>query len=99
MKNPEYSDTLYITELVVDDTVNTMPEKTLMAFADHGEQHGDAVTGTGEQAQGVFDALAAQGVDLDDVFRTLEVEGVDKFEKSWEELLDTVKDQLDGAKG
>ena len=97
-KNPEYSDTLYVTELVVDDTVNTMPEKTLMAFADHGEQHGDAVTGTKEQAQGVFDALAALGIDLDDVFRTLEVEGVDKFEKSWAELLETVKGQLDGAK-
>jgi transaldolase len=98
VKNPEYSDTLYITELVVADTVNTMPEKTLKAYADHGEHHGDAVTGTAEQAQGVFDAVAAQGVDLEDVFRVLEEEGVDKFDKSWSELLDTVKGQLDGAK-
>jgi transaldolase len=99
VKNPDYSDTLYITELVVADTVNTMPEKTLKAYADHGEQHGDAVTGTAAEAQGVFDAVAAQGVDLTDVFLVLENEGVDKFEKSWAELLDTVKGQLDGAKG
>jgi transaldolase len=102
VKNPEYSDTLYITELAVADTVNTMPEKTLLAYADHGElsahNGGDAVTGTGPQAQGVFDAVAAQGIDLDDVFIVLEDEGVDKFEKSWSELLDTVKGQLDGAK-
>ena len=98
VKNPDYSDTLYITELVVADTVNTMPEKTLWAYADHGEQHGDAVTGTGPQAQQVFDELSAQGIDLTDVFLVLENEGVDKFEKSWAELLETVKGQLDGAK-
>jgi transaldolase len=98
VKNPEYSDTLYITELVVADTVNTMPEKTLLAYADHGEHHGDAVTGTAAHAQSVFDAVAAQGIDLTDVFVVLEDEGVDKFEKSWAELLDTVKGQLDGAK-
>ena len=98
VKNPEYPDTLYITELVVADTVNTMPEKTLRAYGEHGEQHGDTVTGTGAQAQAVFDALSAQGVDLEDVFRVLEDEGVDKFEKSWAELLETVKRQLHGAK-
>ncbi len=98
VKNPAYPDTLYITELVVADTVNTMPEKTLKAYADHGEQHGDAVTGTGPQAQEVFDALDAVGVDLPDVFRVLEEEGVEKFDKSWAELLETVKGQLDGAK-
>ena len=99
VKNPDYPDTLYITELVVADTVNTMPEKTLRAYADHGEQHGDAVTGTGAQAQEVLDALTAVGIDLTDVFLVLENEGVDKFEKSWAELLETVKGQLDGAKG
>jgi len=98
VKNPEYSDTLYVSDLVVADTVNTMPEKTMMAYADHGEHHGDAVTGTAAQAQSVFDAVAAQGIDLTDVFLVLEDEGVDKFEKSWAELLDTVKSQLDGAK-
>jgi transaldolase len=90
---------MYITELVVADTVNTMPEKTLRAYADHGEHHGDAVTGRAAQAQEVFDALTAVGIDLTDVFLVLEDEGVDKFEKSWAELLETVKGQLDGAKG
>ena len=101
VKNPDYSDTLYVTELVVADTVNTMPEKTLLAFADHGElvEGGDAVTGTGAAAQEVFDALTAVGIDLTDVFLTLENEGVDKFEKSWAELLESVKGQLDGARG
>ncbi len=97
VKNPDYSDTLYVTELVVADTVNTMPEKTLQAFADHGEVHGDRVTGTADQAQEVFDALQRVGVDLTDVFLVLEDEGVDKFEKSWTELGDTVKGQLDSV--
>ena len=98
VKNPEYSDTMYVTELVVADTVNTMPEKTLQAFADHGEAEGDKVTGTAAAAQQVFDALERVGIDLTDVFLVLEDEGVDKFEKSWAELLETVKGQLDAAK-
>ena len=98
VKNPEYSDTMYVTELVVADTVNTMPEKTLQAFADHGEVQGDRVTGTATQAQEVFDALERLGIDLTDVFLVLEDEGVDKFEKSWTELGETVQGQLDGAK-
>ena len=61
MKNPDYPDTLYVTDLVVADTVNTMPEKTLEAFADHGEVEGDQVTGRAGEAQQVFDALAAVG--------------------------------------
>jgi transaldolase len=98
VKNPDYPDTLYITELVVADTVNTMPEKTLDAFADHGEVEGDRVTGTAAQAQEVFDALVAVGIDLTDVFLALENEGVDKFEKSWTELQESVKGQLDAAR-
>lgn len=98
VKNPDYSDTLYVTELVVADTVNTMPEKTMQAFADHGEVHGDRVTGTAAEAQEVFDSLERVGVDLTDVFLALEDEGVEKFEKSWAELGDTVQGQLDGAK-
>ena len=61
VKNPDYSDTMYVTELVVADTVNTMPEKTLKAFADHGEVQGDRVTGTAAEAQEVFDALQRVG--------------------------------------
>jgi transaldolase len=98
VKNPDYSDTLYITELVVADTVNTMPEKTMLAFGDHGEVHGDRVTGTAAEAQEVFDALERAGIDLPDVFRVLEDEGVEKFEKSWTELGDTVTGQLEQAR-
>jgi transaldolase len=94
VKNPAYPDTLYVTDLVVADTVNTMPEKTLNAFADHGEVSGDQVTGKGEEAQALFDQLSDVGVDLDDVFLVLETEGVDKFKGSWTELVDTVKGQM-----
>jgi transaldolase len=98
VKNPAYPDTLYVTELVVADTINTMPEKTLRAFADHGEVHGDRVTGTAAEAQHVFDELERLGMDLSDVFVTLEKEGVDKFDASWEDLTSTVRQQLDAAK-
>ncbi|GAA1978373.1 transaldolase [Nocardioides panacihumi] len=94
VKNPAYPDTLYVTDLVVADTVNTMPEKTMNAFADHGELRGDQVTGRSGEAHTLFDQIAAAGVDLDDVFLTLETEGVDKFKASWIELVDTVKGQM-----
>ncbi|MEJ2870236.1 transaldolase [Actinomycetospora sp. OC33-EN08] len=94
VKNKAYPDTLYVTELAAPDTVNTMPESTLDAFADHGELHGDAVTGTADAAGEVFAALSGVGIDVDDVYQVLEDEGVDKFEKSWTELLETVSDQL-----
>ena len=64
VKNPDYSDTLYVTELVAPNTVNTMPEKTIDAVADHGVITGDTVTGTAGAAQEVFDKLAAVGIDL-----------------------------------
>jgi transaldolase len=98
VKNPDYSDTLYVTELVAPNTVNTMPEKTIEAVADHGEITGDTVSGTAPAAQEVFDAVAAVGIDLVDVFKVLEDEGVEKFEKSWLELLDATQGQLDAAK-
>ena len=97
VKNPDYPDTLYVTDLVVADTVNTMPEKTMEAFADHGEVTGDQVTGKGAEAQQVFDQLSAVGVDLPEVFVALETEGVDKFKKSWTELVETVEAQMDAA--
>ncbi|MDO3402412.1 transaldolase [Mycolicibacterium neoaurum] len=97
VKNPDYSDTLYVTELVAPNTVNTMPEKTLDAVADHGVVTGDTVSGTAAEAQGVFDALVAVGIDKDDVFITLEEEGVEKFEKSWAELMEATQGQLDAA--
>ena len=97
-KNPDYPDTLYVTELVAPDTVNTMPEKTIDAVADHGDIKGDTVSGTADEAQAVFDKLDAVGVDLTDVFKVLEVEGVDKFEKAWSELLEATQGQLDEKK-
>jgi transaldolase len=97
VKNPDYSDTLYVTELVAPHTVNTMPEKTIDAVADHGVVTGDTVTGTASGAQGVFDQLEAVGIDLTDVFLVLESEGVEKFEASWKELLDATQAQLDSA--
>jgi transaldolase len=74
-----------------------MPEKTMDAFADHGEVTGDQVTGRAAGAQHVFDQLAAVGIDLDDVFLVLETEGVDKFKKSWTELVETVEKQMEQA--
>ena len=98
VKNPAYSDTMYVTELVAPNTVNTMPEKTMDAVADHGAITGDTVTGKAAQAQAVFDELTAAGIDLPDVFKVLEDEGVEKFEKSWYELLEATQGQLDAAK-
>ena len=98
VKNPAYSDTLYVTELVAPNTVNTMPEKTIDAVADHGVIAGDAVIGRAAEAQAVFDKLESVGIDLRDVFQVLEDEGVEKFEKSWNELLDAWQEELDAAK-
>ncbi|MEV6226288.1 transaldolase [Saccharopolyspora shandongensis] len=94
VKDPAYSDTRYVDELVAPNTVNTMPEATLKATADHADVRGDLVTGTAAASQQVFDDLAKIGIDLDDVFAVLESEGVEKFEKSWTELLETVGQQL-----
>jgi transaldolase len=97
VKNPDYSPTLYVDELVVADSVNTMPEDTLNAVAERSNLRGDTVTGTAAVAQQVFDDLTAVGIDIDDVFVTLENEGVEKFEKSWAELLESVAGQLKAA--
>ncbi len=97
VKNPEYPDTLYVTELVADNTVNTMPEKTLDATIDHGVISGDTVTGGYTEAQETLDALARLGVSYTEVTDTLESEGVAKFEKAWEDLLDGVRAELGKA--
>jgi transaldolase len=93
-KDPAYSDTLYVTELIAPGTVNTMPEATLDAVADHGEITDDTVTSHYADAQQVLDDLKAAGVDYDDVVDLLEREGVKKFEDSWAELLSSVAEQL-----
>lgn len=97
VKNPDYSDTLYVTELVAPNTVNTMPEKTIDAVADHGVITGDTITGTAAAAQEVFDKVSAIGVDLTDVFLVLENEGVEKFVESWTDLLSETQKQLSSA--
>jgi transaldolase len=98
VKDPAYPDTMYVTGLVAPNVVNTMPEKTLEATADHGEVAGDTVTGTYADSNAVLDALAAQGVEYNEVVGLLEKEGVEKFEASWGELLDDVRLALDSAK-
>jgi transaldolase len=98
VKDPALPDTLYVTELVARGVVNTMPEKTLEATADHGVIEGDTVTGAFAEAGRVLDALASVGVDYDDVTELLEREGVDKFIVSWHELLDTVRTALEAAR-
>jgi transaldolase len=92
-KNPAYPDTMYVDELIGPDTVNTMPEETILAFQDHGSPRSTLTEGLAE-AQSVFDELAAAGVDYDDVTNTLEREGVEKFEDSFRDLLDSLGAKL-----
>jgi transaldolase len=94
VKDPAYPDTLYVTELVAPNTVNTMPEATLQATGDHGEITGDTIRGTYAQARADLDALAAVGIDYDDVVRVLEDEGVEKFKASWIDLLKSTEAEL-----
>jgi transaldolase len=98
VKDPSLPDTLYVTELAVAETVNTMPEKTLDATFDHGQIDGDQVTGNYAKANATLDALDALGISYDEVTTLLEKEGVEKFIVSWNELLDTVAAALEAAK-
>jgi transaldolase len=97
VKDPNLPDTLYVVELVAPGTVNTMPGATLTAVADHGEIHGDQVTGAYAEASALLDRLDGLGISYAEVTELLEREGVDKFEKSWAELLGTVTDELERA--
>lgn len=94
VKNPEYTDTMYVTELAGPHTVNTMPEDTLDATIDHGEITGDTLTSRDDEAQQVFADLDEAGIDLGSVWQVLEEEGVQKFVDSWIELLETISLQL-----
>ncbi|HEY8302655.1 MAG TPA: transaldolase [Jatrophihabitans sp.] len=95
VKDPAYDDTMYVVELCAPNTVNTMPEATLDAVADHGQIKGDRVTGSYDDARQVIDALNELGVSYDDVIEVLEVEGVQKFEDSYAQLAESVKAQLE----
>ncbi|WP_432536899.1 transaldolase [Kineococcus arenarius] len=98
VKDPNLPDTLYVTELVAPNTVNTMPGKTLDATVDHAEVTGDTIRGSYGESQAVLDDLERLGVSYTEVVDLLEREGVDKFEKSWGELLQTVTDELERVK-
>ena len=92
-KNPDYSDTLYVDELIGPDTINTMPEETIGAFQDHGSPRPSLHDGLAE-AQAVLEELAKAGVSYDEVTDTVEREGVEKFEGSFRELLDSLAAKL-----
>jgi transaldolase len=91
-KNPSYPDTLYVDELIGHDSVNTLPDATLEAFADHGTLRTTIDQNVHESHQ-VWAALAEVGVDMDDVARQLEDEGVLSFQKSFDELLAALSDK------
>ncbi|WP_276824338.1 transaldolase [Mycolicibacterium mageritense] len=98
VKDPAYPDTLYVTELVAADVVNTMPEKTLDATFDHGVVTGDTITGRYEEAKAVLNAIEGLGISYDDVVAQLESEGLEKFVASWKELLADVEGALQTAR-
>jgi transaldolase len=89
-KNPAYPDTLYVDELIGPDTVNTMPDATIEAFADHGNL-ARRVDEDVDEAIRVWEELVVVGVDLDDVADKLERDGVASFEKSFDELIDALQ--------
>jgi transaldolase len=97
VKDKSYPDTKYVVDLVARDTVNTMPEATLHAVADHGDVRGDTIRGTYAAAHALIADLGRVGVDLADVADLLERQGVDSFEKSWEELIASVTEQVEKA--
>jgi transaldolase len=97
-KNPAYPDTLYVDNLIGPDTVNTLPDATIEAFADHGTL-ARTVDADVDQAEATWQALHDVGIDMDDVARTLEDEGVASFSKSFEELLGALGTKATELKG
>ncbi|MFY7862453.1 MAG: transaldolase [Rhodoluna sp.] len=98
VKDPALPDTLYVTELVAPQLVNTMPEKTMEAVFDHGVVPANSISNRYEESNMILLAVAAVGVDYDDVTQQLEREGVEKFIVSWNELLDSVTVALGAVK-
>ncbi|MEV6023287.1 transaldolase [Streptomyces sp. NPDC052036] len=94
VKDPAYKDTMYVEDLVAPNTVNTMPEATLVATEDHGAITGNTIAGTYEQARADLDAVEKLGISYDDVVQLLEDEGVEKFESSWIDLLKSTEAEL-----
>jgi TP901 family phage tail tape measure protein len=98
VKDPALSDTLYVTELIAPELVNTMPEKTMEAVFDHGVVPLNSIAGTYDDARKVLETIEALGVSYDDVTELLETEGVDKFIVSWNELVESVDAALKASK-
>ena len=96
-KDPAFPDTMYVEELVAPGTVNTMPESTLDAMADHGKVRGNTASSGYDQARQVFADLEALGIGYQDVVTVLEDEGVAKFAASWQEMLETISTALAAA--
>lgn len=82
-KNAAYSDVKYVDELVAKDVVNTMPEKTLLAVADHGKATLGIIPGNYDEAHDIMNDLAEVGINFKDVTDKLEADGVAAFIKSW----------------
>ena len=97
VKDPAYADTRYVVDLVTRGVVNTMPEATLRAVADHGVVRGDTVRPGNHDAAEVMAALAEVGVDYDDVVDKLERDGLTTFQASWAALAETVEHKLAAA--
>jgi transaldolase len=96
-KDPAYRDTMYVDDQVAPHTVNTMPEGTIRAVADHGDVGRNTIAGNYDGARAVLADLAKLGISYDDVVDVLEQEGVSKFSASWHDVLDTLKVQLEGG--
>lgn len=97
-KDPALADTLYVSELAISGTVNTMPGATLAAFADHGTLTQAAVETEYREADQVLNQLDGLGIAYSEIVEKLEAEGLEKFAGSWEDLLTTVRRGLE-AKG
>ena len=97
VKDPSFADTMYVVELVAPDTVNTMPEATMHATQAHGTLRGDTIHGTYDESRKVFEQLEGLGIGYDDVVTVLEQQGVQKFEASWNELLETIRTEMAAA--
>jgi transaldolase len=98
-KDPAYDDTMYVLDLVAPGTVNTMPEPTLEALVDHGEFNGDTVRGMYGDGHKLLSDLGELGVDYDDVVQVLEDEAIEKFEASWNELIESIQSELERLAG
>jgi transaldolase len=97
-KDPNLPDTYYIHSLASEQTINTMPETTLLAFGQHGAV-GDLLPADGGDAEEVLARIAKAGIDVDGLASTLQTDGADSFVKSWEDLLTRIESKIDQLRG